>query len=75
MWGYLPIISVFRRLRQEDCQGLEASLRYIVRSSFETAVTAATVTIATLQSLMGRVQTDRQSSLKVTLLLVRRSLC
>lgn len=58
---------------------MEASLRYIVRSSFETAVTATTVTIATLQSLMGRVDTyihiDRQSSLKVTLLLVHRSLC
>ena len=41
------MISVCRRLMQEDCQGLEASLRYIVRSSFETAVTAATVTRTT----------------------------
>lgn len=48
VWGYLPIISVCRRLRQEDCKGLEASLRYIVRSSFETAAAA---TIATMQSL------------------------
>lgn len=47
---------------------MEASLGYIVRSSFETAVAA---TAATIPSLMGRGQTDdRQGNLRATLLLV-----